>query len=171
MDALNALTTRRSIRKYRPDAISREILERIVDAGRLAPTARNVQPWEFVVVTEPARRQRLAELSEYGKFITQAPACIVVLCRPGRYYLEDGSAATTNMLNAAAALGLGSCWVAGDKKPYAEAVVAACNAPADMKLISMIALGYAAEVPTPPKRALVEVLHWEVCGPCKGLNT
>jgi len=158
---MRVLTTRRSVRKYKPDPIPREVLEQIVDAGRLAPTARNIQPWEFVVVTEAARRKRLADLTEYGKFIADAPACIVVLCRDTKYFLEDGSAATTNILNAAAAHGLGSCWVAGDKKPYAADIVAACGAPPEMKLIALIALGYAAEIPSPSKRPLNEVLHWE----------
>jgi nitroreductase len=161
MDAMNALTTRRSVRKYKPDPVSRELLEQIVDAGRLAPTARNVQPWEFVVVTDPERRRRLADLSEFGKFIADAPACIIVLSRPTKYFLEDGSAATTNMLNAAAALGLGNCWVAGDKKSYAADIVALCGAPPDLQLISLIAIGYAVEIPSPSKRPLAEVLHWE----------
>lgn len=161
MEPMEVLTHRRSVRKYKPDPVSREVLEKIVDAGRLAPTARNVQPWEFVVVTDAARRRRIADISEYGKFIADAPACIVVLSKPTKYFLEDGSAATTNILNAAAALGLGSCWVAGDKKPYAPDIVAACGAPAEMKLISLIAIGYPQEIPSPSKRSLREVLHWE----------
>lgn len=161
MDAMTALTTRRSVRKYKPDPVPRELLEQIVNAGRLAPTARNVQPCEFVVITDAHQRRQLADLCEFGKFIADAPACIVVLSRPTKYFLEDGSAATTNMLNAAAALGLGSCWVAGDKKAYAADIVAACHAPAEVKLISLIALGYAAEAPSPTKRPLTDVLHWD----------
>lgn len=161
MDAFAALTTRRSVRQYKPDPVPRETLEKIVDAGRLAPTARNLQPCEFVVVTNPAKRQQLADISENGKFIAHVAACIVVLSKPTKYFLEDGSAATTNILNAAAATGLGACWVAGDKKPYADQIVAVCGAPAEMKLISMIAVGYPAEVPSPSKRPLNEVLHWE----------
>ena len=163
MDAMEVLTSRRSVRKFKPDPIPRELLERIVDAGRLAPTARNVQPWEFVVVTDAAKRAALAEVNDHGKFIAQAPACIVVLSQPTKYYLEDGSAATTNMLNAAAALGLGSCWVAGDKKPYAAKIVQMVGAPPDMRLVASIALGYPDETLTPAvkKRALADVLHWE----------
>jgi nitroreductase len=81
----------------------------------LAPTTHNDQGWEFIVVTDADRRRRLAEVSDYGKFIADAPACIVVLSRPTRYHLEDGCAATTIMLVAATALGLGACWVAGEK--------------------------------------------------------
>jgi nitroreductase len=163
---MEALTTRRSVRKFKPDPVPRELLEKIVDAGRLAPTARNVQPWEFVVVTDAAKRAALAEINDHGKFIAQAPACIVVLSQPTKYYLEDGAAATTNMLNAAAALGLGSCWVAGDKKPYAAKIVQMVGAPPEMRLVASIALGWPAETPTPAvkKRDLADVLHWERFG-------
>jgi nitroreductase len=160
MDALEAIRTRRSIRKYKPDAVSKEVLKTLVDAGRLAPTARNEQPWEFVVVTEAERRKRLAALATHGKFIADAPACIVVLCKPSDYYLEDGSAATTQIMLAATALGLGTCWVAGDKKDYAPAVVKAVGAPPKYKLVSLISVGYAAETPAPAKRSVTDVLHW-----------
>lgn len=164
MDAIEALLTRRSVRKFRKDPVPREMLTRIADAGRLAPTARNVQPWEFVFVTDAARRRQLAETSDYGKFIAEAPVCIVVLSKDTKYYLEDGSAATTSMLLAAHALGLGACWVAGDKKPYAHRIVSICGAPPDMKLVAMIALGYPAEVSSADKRSVDDVLHWDRFG-------
>ena len=161
MDAITALRTRRSIRRYKNRPVSREVLETIVDCGRLAATGRNEQPWEFVVVTDASTRGKLAELCEFGKFLAQAPAAIVVLCRESKYYLEDGSNATQNILVAASALGLGSCWVAGDKKPYAEQVRRLVSAPDGCKLIATIAIGYPDEKPAPPKRALDEVIHWE----------
>jgi len=164
MELFEAIATRRSVRRFTSDPVSRALLERIVDAGRLAPTARNVQPWEFVVVTDADRRRQLADLATNGKFIAEAPACIVLLSKDVRYYVEDGSAATTNMLVAAAGLNLGACWVAGDKKPYAPEVVALCGAPADMKLVSMMAIGHAADVPSPSKRSLQDVLHWGQLG-------
>jgi nitroreductase len=161
MDALTALRSRRSIRRYSDQPVSREQLETIVDCARLAATARNEQPWEFVVVTDPATRARLAEICEYGKFFAVASAVVVVLCRDGKYYLEDGAAATQNLLVAAAALGLGSCWVAGDKKPYADEIRILLGAPAELKTVSLVAIGHPAETPTPAKRVLAEVLHWE----------
>lgn len=162
MDAMAAIETRRSVRRFKPEPISKELLLKIVDAGRLAPTARNEQPWEFVVVTDAAKRRQLAGITDHGKFIADAPACVVVLSRPSKYYIEDGSAATANILLAAAALGLGGCWVAGDKKAYAPAIVAACGAPAEMRLVALVAIGHPEEIPAPPKRRLAEVLHWEV---------
>jgi nitroreductase len=161
MDAIEVLKTRRSVRAYTPQAISKEILEDIIDCGRLAATAINIQPWEFVVVTDAALRRQIAQIADYGKFIAEAPVCVVVLCRETKYYLEDGSAATQNLLLAARAHGLGSCWVAGDKKPYAEQIRRLVGAPEDHKLVSMVALGYPAEQPERPKRSLAEVLHWE----------
>jgi len=161
MDALEALRTRRSVRSYEPRPIDRADLETVIDAGRLAATARNEQPWEFVVVTDRDKRMKLAELAEYGKFIADAPACVVVLCANAKYYLEDGAAATQNILVAARALGLGTCWVAGDKKPYAAEICRIVGAPAECKLISLVAIGHARSIPDPPKRPLEEVLHWE----------
>ena len=163
MDAMEALRNRRSIRSYRNEPVPREKIEAVIDAGRLAATGRGVEPWEFVVITEPRLRSQLADLCDYGKFIATAPVCVVVLCRDTKYYLEDGAAATQNILVAACAQGLGSCWVAGDKKPYAPKIVKLIGAPADFKLISLIALGHMAEghPPRRGRRALEEVIHWE----------
>lgn len=161
MDALEALSRRRSIRKFRPGNVTREQLSQIVNAGRIAPTARNEQPCQFVVVTDRAKLRQLAHLAEYGKFIADAAACIVIVARPVTYYLEDGCAAATQMLIAATALGLGSCWVAGDKKAYAPQIVALCGAPAEYKLVALLAIGHAGEHPAPEKRALADVLHWD----------
>jgi len=161
MQPIELLKTRRSIRAYTPQAVPREIIEDIIDCGRLAPTARNEQPWEFVVVTDKAVRSRIAQAADYGRFIADAPVCVAVLSRQTKYYLEDGSAATLNILLAAHAHGLGACWVAGDKKPYAARVVQMVGAPEDYRLISLVSIGYPAEKPGTGKRPLREVLHWE----------
>ena len=72
MDAIMALKTRRSVRTYERLPVPREIIEDVIDCGRLAASANNVQPWEFVVVTEAGMRRRLADIAEYGKFIAEA---------------------------------------------------------------------------------------------------
>lgn len=160
--AMEVLSNRHSCRKFTSESVSKAELEQIINAGRLAATARNVQPWHFVAVTVPTKLHEIGELTDHGKFIAQAPACIVVLCEDTKYYLEDGSAAVQNLLLAAEALGLGSCWVAGDKKPYAEKIVQAVGAPASMKLIALVALGREAEKsPRATKKSLDQVLHWE----------
>ena len=163
MDALEALRGRRSIRSYENNPVKRELIETIVDAGRLAATGRGVEPWEFVVVTDSGMRNKLAEICDYGKFISQAPVCIVVLCKDTKYYLEDGSAATQNMLVTAHALGLGSCWVAGDKKHYADKIIRLLGVPPGFKLICLVSIGYTSpnQPPRKSKRPLEEVLHRE----------
>jgi nitroreductase len=161
MDAIEVLKTRRSVRTFQGEPVPKEIIEDIVDCGRLAATANNGQPWEFVVVTEPGMLRRIASITDYGKFIVDASVCVLVLCKDTKYYLEDGSAATENILLAARARGLGSCWVAGDKKPYAAEFCRLVGAPQGYKLVSLIPIGYPAESPEKSKRPLSDVLHWE----------
>jgi nitroreductase len=161
MDAIEALKTRRSVRAFTRAPISKKTIEDIVDCGRLAPTANNVQPWEFVVVTDPDLLRRIAVTTDYGKFIADAPVCIIVLSKETKYYLEDGSAATQNILLAAHAHGLGSCWVAGDKKPYTPGICRLVGAHPGYKLISLIPIGHPAEKPEKSKRPLADVVHWE----------
>ena len=103
----------------------------------------------------------VAAITDYGSFIAQAAACIVVLCKETKYYLEDGCNASQNILVAARAHGLGTCWVAGDKKPYAERIRRMVGAPDGYKLISLLAVGHPAEEPRKDKRPLASVLHWE----------
>ncbi|MDD3274991.1 MAG: nitroreductase family protein [Candidatus Omnitrophica bacterium] len=161
---LRFLKIRRSIRSFNNKQIPAKKLESLVDAARFAATARNLQPWEFVVVTDKQVLKRLAGIAENGRFIAEAAACIAVFSADTKYFLEDGSAATCNILLTATALGIGSCWVAGDKKPYCGEVSRLLNAPRELKLISMVALGYpdAKNVfKMMPKRELKEILHWE----------
>ena len=161
MKAIEALKTRRSKRKFLSTPVPKEVVEDIIDCGRLAPSAVNIQPVEFIVVTKGEIRKKIAEMTDYGSFIANAPVCIAVFSRQTKYYLEDGSAASENILLAAHAHGLGACWVAGDKKRYAEKVRQLLGAPQDFKLISLIPLGYSEEQPKPAKRKLRDILHWE----------
>lgn len=89
----------------------------------MAASALNQQPWHFIAVTDEAVRKEIAKIAPNGKYIATAPVCIVTVAKKDSgYKVEDGSAATQNMLNAAKAHGLGSCWVAGYGKPYAEEI-------------------------------------------------
>ena len=162
-DLLEVLKSRKSQRSFLDGKpIPREQLEQIINCARLAATARNIQPWEFVVITDQETRQRIAEIASTGKFIAQASACVAVFCQDTKYYLEDGCAATENILLAAAVLGIASCWVAGDKKNYDEDFRVLLSVPQDYRLVSLIALGYSKEeLQRVPKRPLAEVLHWE----------
>jgi len=162
VDALRALKERRSVRSFTSEPVAQDVVEELIDCARLAPTARNVQPWEFVAVTDNARCRELADMTDHGKFIADAPVCIAVFCEDTKYFLEDGSAATTVLLLAAHAVGLGSCWVAGDKKPYADQVRRLLDVPDGYRLVALVALGYPDDAaPRKGKRPLSEVIHWE----------
>ena len=162
METKEAIKKRVSVRVYDGRPIPKEVLESMVDAGRLAPTARGVEPWEFIVITDKSLLAKIGALANNGNFIADGTACIAILCKNTKYYLEDGCAATENILIAAADVGVGACWVAGDKKDYCERVKSLLGAPAELKLVSMIAMGYPKDT-NPPKarRPLASVLHWE----------
>jgi nitroreductase len=160
MDALECLKTRRSIRAYQTTPVPRETVEDIVDCGRLAASANNLQPWLFIAVDQAPLRAQLAGITDFGKFIAQAQVCIAVFCQDTKYYLEDGSAATQNILNAAKAHGLGSCWVAGDKKAYASRIGELLEVPASYKLVSLVAVGCPAGEGHPSKKPIDQVLRW-----------
>ena len=162
MEALEAISKRCSIRKFEDRAVPRDMIEKLVQAGSKAPSARAIQPWEFVAVTDREVLLELGRIAETGAFIREAACCIAVFCRGTKYYLEDGSAATENILLAAAAMGLGACWVAGDKKPYAQEVAGLLSVPDSMKLVSLIPVGWPAETGSGVRRRdLSEILHWE----------
>lgn len=163
MDTIKAIKTRRSIREYSGKKISKSSLEELVDAARFAPTARNVQPWEFIVITEKSLLKKIADITENGRFIEFSGACIVIFCEDTKYYLEDGSAATTNILNAATNFGIGSCWVAGDKKPYAPEIAKLLGVPLGFKLVSLISLGYPLDKDSfkiADKKSADKITHW-----------
>lgn len=162
MNIREVFVRRRSVRKFSPKEVPDKDIEEIIGAAALAPTARNIQPWEFLVVSNKDTLKEIARLaSPNGAFIAGAPACIAVFCQETKYYLEDGCAATTQALLCATSLGLGTCWVAGDKKDYCENIRQLLSVPPAYKLVSLIALGYPAESPTVQKRGLKEILHKE----------
>lgn len=162
METFEAIHKRASVREYQTKPIEKTLLERLVDAARRAPSARAVEPWEFVVVTNKTTLEELGQIAETGPFIKDAACCIAVYCKDTKYYLEDGAAATENILIAATSLGLGACWVAGDKKPYANQVSKLLGAAQGLKLVSLISLGWPKIAPEQVKnRKLKDVIHWD----------
>jgi len=159
MDTLEAIRMRRSIRRFTDDLIPTVDLEKIVDAGRLAATGNNRQPWDFVVVTD---RAMIAQFTISGAWIAKAAAVIAVVMDPSsRWWVEDGAAAIENMLLACTALGYGACWVEGDILPHEEYVKTLLGIPPEKRVLALIPIGVAAETPTPKKKPLQDILHWE----------
>jgi nitroreductase len=161
MDAITALKERRSVRRYQDKMIPQSIIRDIIDCGRLAATANNRQPWEFIVVTDKQVLKEISSYATYGKFIAQAAACILVLgLRDYRFIVEDCSAATQNIMVAAKAHGIGSCWVAGYGKDYSD-IERLLGVPSEYVTVALVPIGYPADDPQIDKRSIDDVLHWE----------
>jgi nitroreductase len=159
MDVMQAIRQRRSTRKFTGAAIPKPDLEKIVDAGRLAASGSNRQPWDFVAVTD---RGTIAQFKPAGAWIEHAAAVIAVVMDPqSRWWVEDGSAAIQNMLLAATALGYGGCWVEGDALPREEQFKKLLGVPEGKRILALVPVGGPAESPVKEKKPLAEVLHWE----------
>lgn len=115
MDTMEAIFTRRSIRKYKSDPIPEDVMEEVLRAAMIAPSAGNAQPWHFVVVTDRKILDEIPSYSQYAAMCRQAPAAVLVCADlslekfPG-YWVLDCSAAIQNMLLAARALDIGTVW-------------------------------------------------------------
>jgi nitroreductase len=169
MDVFEAIRGRRSIREFRAGQVDEDDLKRILDAGRLAPSAGNCQPLEMVVVREEKIKQDLARAALGQSFVAEAPIVIVVCAniprtssRYGRrgaelYCIQDTAASTQNIHLAAHALGYGTCWVgAFDEKAVAKAI----KAPPEVRPVAIVPMGRPAEKPGPaPRLPLSKIVH------------
>jgi nitroreductase len=162
VDALEAIRKRRSVRAYTGAPIPREDLLTIVDAGRLAATGGNRQPWEFIAITD---RKIIDQLTVAAQWMDKAGAVIaVVMDESSRWWLEDGSAAIENMLLAGTALGYGSCWLEGWTLRFEDDLKMILDVPQDKRLLTLIPFGVPVEWPNKEKKTLQEVLYWEKYG-------
>jgi len=171
MDVFEAIKGRRSIRAYRNMDVSQEIVEKLIEAARWAPSAGNIQPWEFIIVRNPETKRRLAEAALRQSFIEEAPVVIVVCADEERsargygtrgrtlYCIQDTAAAIQNIHLAAYALGLGTCWVGAFREDEARKIL---NIPEGVRPVAIIPVGYPAESPSPrSRRPLKEIIHYE----------
>lgn len=147
MDVLEAIRDRRSIRRYHRRDVPDEKLMQVLEAGRWAPSAHNSQPRKFIVIKNETTRKELARIAPYGSFLAEAPVAIAVVIDPSlsNHPVEDGAAATQNMLLAAHALGLGGCWVGSYGSGYEAKAKQILGVPDDRRLLSLVSLGYAAD--------------------------
>ena len=148
-DALEVIYTRRSVRSFTGEAVSRESLMKILKAGMAAPSARNIQPWAFVAVTERGLLDSLCERLPYAKMLDKAGAAVIVCGVPGKdevyggkYWVEDCSAATENILLACHAMGLGAVWTAAyPNEDRMTAVRDIIGVPEDVIPLAVIPIG------------------------------
>ena len=171
MDVLEAIKGRRSIRAFKKQELPSSTIERLLEAARWAPSAGNVQPWEFVVAKLPQTKQNLS-LAAYGQRDIEESSAVIVVCADEKraaesygergktlYCHQDTAAAIQNILLSAHSLGLGSCWIGAFKEEQVRKII---NAPKDVKPVAIIPVGYADEKPEPRRRrSLGEIAHQE----------
>lgn len=143
------ILSRRSIRKYSDEPVSDSDMQKLLEAGMAAPSANNFKPWHLVTVTSRETLDRLAEAHPYAKMLHTATAAIAVCAKidiSPDYWVQDCSAATENILVAAAGLGLGSCWLGvHPREERTRAIGAVLGIPEDIGILSLLAIGHPAE--------------------------
>jgi len=163
---MNIVTTviksRHSVRKYKPDAVDDQVIRDAIECAARAPTAKNIQPWLFGIVRNKEILSKIADLTDNGKFISSSPLCFSIFGeKKEKYYLEDCCAATENLIIALQAYGITSCWVAGEKKPYAEAIRKLLEVPDNFTLVSLVAAGCPAEISITRKKEMKHIVFYD----------
>lgn len=159
LDVMDVILSRRSIRQYEQKEIQTEVLNKILEAGRQAPSAANRQPIHFIVVTEDNIKKELSK-GLFNRFIKDSPLTIVGCANTGarltgKWSIVDTTIALQNMVIAAWTMGIGSCWI-GDFKE--EKVKELLQIPNKWKVVALIPFGYPAEQPKPKKKKPVTEL-------------
>jgi len=156
---MKVIKTRRSIRCYKPDPVPNEVLNQILEAARLAPSAGHHQPWHFIVVKDPETKKKL----DISSWASDAPI-VIVGCGDANvsseWYMVDLGIAFEHIVLAAANFGLGTCWMG--KIGIDETIKKVLRIPEHVKVIAVTPLGYPAETPGPKiRKPLSEIVHYE----------
>jgi nitroreductase len=171
MDVFEAIRGRRSIRSFKKRGISDESVTNLIDAAMWAPSAGDIQPWEFVIVRKSETKRKLVEAALGQSFIEEAPVVIVVCANENRssqrygsrgktlYCIQDTAAAIQNIHLTAYSLGLGTCWIGAFSEEEAREIL---NVPQGIRPVAIIPVGHPAESPSPrSKRSMSQIVHQE----------
>jgi nitroreductase len=168
-DALSVIQSRKSVRNFTGASVDKSALETIVKAGMAAPTAVNMQPWSFVIVSDRAGLDKLAAALPRAQMLSKAGAAIIVCTEPKKavngnesFAVIDASCASENILLAIEALGLGGVWTAAYPDPdRMKAVRQALGIPEDVIPLNVIPVGHPTGVDKPKDKFKKEKIHWE----------
>ena len=161
MDTSECIRTRRTTRTFLPKDIPADVIRKILEAGRLTPSARNLQPWHFLVIQDRDMLKQLAPLCTTGRFIEHAACAVAIITDPSNTWHEmDGARAVQNMELAGWNEGVGTCWIGGMDRERIKPLLAI---PRHLHLLTILPFGYPAEtsaVPRKTKKRPAEVVHW-----------
>jgi nitroreductase len=161
MNCVEKIFSRRSIRKYKNESISDDIIQNILEAGRRSPSAANSQPWHFIVIRDQKAKEACS-LGAYNLFTGDADFVVVGLYKPSEAMIEkltlmDVTIALQNMVIAAWVQGVGSCWIGAWNDAKLRDTL---NLPADSKIVGLVTFGIPDENPAQqPKKSLNEITH------------
>jgi nitroreductase len=161
---LELIKKRRSIRKYASAPVSESETKTLLEAAMAAPSADNSQPWEFVVVRQDGLRQQLAQTHPWSPMCAGAPVVFVVCVQERRssHWVEDASAATENLLLAAAGLDLGAVWVGiYPNSRYEQHVREVLNIPSSLRVLCLVPVGHPAESKSPRTQYSEGKVHYD----------
>jgi len=176
MDLFEAIEKRRSIRKFKPEPVAKEDLKKILEAGRLAPSGGNRQPWYFIVVKDLETKKALSLAANNQIFIADADAVIAALGNPGTetaklpYKLsstriphkQDPMIAVEHMILAATALGYGTCWIGAFNQDEVKKIL---KIPENITVVALLPIGVPDENPLArPRKAFQEIFFKEFYG-------
>ena len=163
MNCVEKIYTRRSIRKYKDESVPEDVVNSILEAGRLSPSAVNRQPWHFVVVRDQKIKEAIYH-ERYSRFIKEADFTVVGLYLPSEALTEklsliDVTIALQSMVTAAWLQNIGSCWIGGFNE---EKLKKTLNLPEEAKIVCLVSLGVPDEQPAQrPKKAMSEIIHYD----------
>jgi nitroreductase len=170
MDVVDAVRTRKSVRKYLSKTVEKEKLTAILEAGRLAPSASNRQEWRFVVVSDNETRRKLAEAANKQIFIGEAPVVIAACAETDGHVMRCGqpcypidvAIALDHMTLTAVELGLGTCWIGAFDESRVKQIL---GIPAKIRVVALMPLGYPSDASMAKKQRLpfneiVKYEHW-----------
>lgn len=153
MEFSDVLKTRRAVRSYKKDPVPREKLNRLMEALQLAPSGNNREPYRFIFVLDPKKRERIASEACHQEFIKDAPVIMAACCEKG--YSFDTAIAVDHMVLAATNVGLGTCWIGWFERDVVRRIL---NVPENMEIPILITIGYKDGESEPKPRKSIEEL-------------
>ena len=165
MDTFECIRKRRDIRSYLKKEVPDEAIKKIIEAGRLAPSAMNLQPWHFVVIKNKETLKELGKFCTSGRFVVEASFAVVVVTDPvNKWHEIDGARAVQNMALAAWNEGVGCCWIGAIDR---EKVKETLTIPRNLHVLTILPFGYPEEFTVKRKKVRKspdEVFYWEKFG-------
>ncbi len=175
MELYQVLQERRSVRKYKSDPVEKEKLKRILEAARIAPSWSNLQCWRFIVISDPEKKKELAasmpDNNPAKRAVGETAPLVIVLCADPsesgnadgkEYYMLDAGITMQQLMLAAHAEGMGTCWVGWFDE---EKVREACSVPQEYRIVGLTPLGVPEKQPSErPRKEFADILFSEEWG-------